>query len=323
MKELAIILLNFNGTADTIECMKSLDASKTSFSYDVYILDNASKMEECNDLMEYVKMRDDFSVCDLNEFLQKDTYGTCLVMSKENLGFAGGNNRVIEKIYREYKYILLLNNDTVIKDDFLEKMIDLMNEDDSVGFSSCRIDNYFDHSILWNAGGSLRPWGLRHYYTEKELSRKPLIFKAEFITGCALFIRSSVISRYGALTDDFFHGEEDFNFCWRMKKNDIKGVCLNQTLVYHKVGTSSKKIGNNIGRTVSYYVMRFVDMKRFYNKYFWVVWKRAITIMLCLKWRRMGISKSDIKKMKDVLRRGSELDKVTKEDMFAIWDMSF
>lgn len=63
----------------------------------------------------------------------------------------------------------------------------------------------------------------------------PDIITAEFITGCALFIRSTIIKKYGGLTDDFFHGEEDFNFCWRMKKNHIKGKCLNKVLVYHKV----------------------------------------------------------------------------------------
>ena len=62
----------------------------------------------------------------------------------------------------------------------------------------------------------------------------PDIIDAEFITGCALFIRSSVIEKYGTLSDDFFHGEEDFNFCWRMKKNHIKGKCINQTLANYE-----------------------------------------------------------------------------------------
>lgn len=42
-----------------------------------------------------------------------------------------------------------------------------------------------------------------------------------------------------------FHGEEDFNFCWRMKKNHIKGKCINQTLVYHKVSATSSKMDYN------------------------------------------------------------------------------
>ena len=46
LKSLAIILLNYNGSSDTIECIESLDNTITNFDYDIYIIDNASRKEE-------------------------------------------------------------------------------------------------------------------------------------------------------------------------------------------------------------------------------------------------------------------------------------
>ena len=66
-----------------------------------------------------------------------------MILSSDNLGFAGGNNKVIQSIYKEYSYVLLLNNDTVVQPDFIERMLDLMNEDREIGFASCRINNYY------------------------------------------------------------------------------------------------------------------------------------------------------------------------------------
>ena len=62
--------------------------------------------------------------------LKKEKYkNNLLILSSDNLGFAGGNNKVIQSIYKEYSYVLLLNNDTVVQPDFIERMLDLMNED--------------------------------------------------------------------------------------------------------------------------------------------------------------------------------------------------
>jgi GT2 family glycosyltransferase len=323
LKDVAIILLNYNGSEDTIECIKSLDSMNTEYGYDVYIIDNDSRKEEAEVLIEYIKRREDFSIC-LEDVPNKgETKGNVLILSNDNVGFAGGNNRIIRAIYKRYEYILLLNNDTVVKTDFLKKMLDLMNEDKEIGFASCKINNYYNRELLWNCGGVLRPWGLRKYYSDAELSRKPEVINAEFITGCALFIRSSIIEKYGALSDDFFHGEEDFNFCWRMKKYHVKGRCINRVLVYHKVNATSNKIGLLPGKVVGYFACRIVDMKQFYSKPLWNVWKLGLTWILKLRWIREGYSKDEIKKMLDILSRVSKQDSIDRDDTLKIWKLTY
>ena len=323
MKELAIILLNYNGTNDTIECIKSLDDSVTDYNYDIYILDNASQKEEIKTLEKYIISRSDFCVYTENEFFNDLKIENSLILSNENAGFAGGNNKIIRTVYKNYEYVLLLNNDTVVHPEFLKKMLNLMNEDKEIGYASCRINNFYDKDLLWNCGGTLKFWGLRKYYTNEELKSKDDVIDAEFITGCALFIRSSIIEKYGALSDDFFHGEEDFNFCWRMKKNHIKGKCLNQTLVYHKVSATSDKNGTQPGKMAGYYANRFVDMKQFYSEPVWKIWKCMLTQILRFRWIRAGYSMEDRKKMLDILNRVSKLNSINREDTLKIWNLEY
>ena len=153
LKSLAIILLNYNGSSDTIECIESLDNTITNFDYDIYIIDNASRKEETDILKRYISSREDFSIYSDDIFERNKVKGNLLILSNDNAGFAGGNNKVIRTIYEDYAYILLLNNDTVVQPDFIEKMICMLNEDPTIGYASCRIDNYYDHTLLWNSCG--------------------------------------------------------------------------------------------------------------------------------------------------------------------------
>ena len=123
LKSLAIILLNYNGSSDTIECIESLDNTITNFDYDIYIIDNASRKEETDILKRYISSREDFSIYSDDIFERNKVKGNLLILSNDNAGFAGGNNKVIRTIYEDYAYILLLNNDTVVQPDFIEKMI--------------------------------------------------------------------------------------------------------------------------------------------------------------------------------------------------------
>ena len=62
LKSLAIILLNYNGSVDTIECIESLDNTITNYEYDIYIIDNASQKEEVDILKRYISSREEFDI---------------------------------------------------------------------------------------------------------------------------------------------------------------------------------------------------------------------------------------------------------------------
>ena len=85
--------------------------------------------------------------------------------------------------------------------------------------------------------------GLRKYYYDNKhrLCVKEHLYKdITFITGCALFFTASTLRKDGGIfIEDFFFGEEDFNFSLTMKKNKRKMACVVNSLIYHKVGAST------------------------------------------------------------------------------------
>lgn len=322
MRDLAIITLNYNGSEDTIECLESLSKCSGQYTYNVFVLDNASNADEKDKLCDWIQNQEGYRTISVEEFKKQEKISdNCLIISDENLGFAKGNNVVIEKIYSMYRYVLLLNNDTVVTHDFIQKMVDFLDSDEETGFASCRINYYYENETMWNCGGCLKPWGVRRYYTQSEIESAGDLIDTEFITGCALFIRSSIVFKYGMLTNQFFFGEEDFNFCWRMKRAGIKGKCLTSPLVLHKVSKSSDKVGEKAGKLAGYYVVRTVDMRQFYPFPLWIIWKRIIVFLMGLKWRRMGFSAKTVKKMKKAIHYYSKNECITKADIFDVWSI--
>jgi len=111
--KVSIIILNWNGLKDTIECLESL--KKITYpNYEVIVVDNDSKGNDADILEERYK-----------NYIR-------VIRNKENLGFAGGNNVAIRQVLKEEKsdYILLLNNDTIVEPNFLEELIKIALQDE-------------------------------------------------------------------------------------------------------------------------------------------------------------------------------------------------
>ncbi|MCI8819850.1 MAG: glycosyltransferase family 2 protein [Clostridia bacterium] len=304
-KELAIIMLNWNGSQDTIECLDSLSVSK--YLCDIYILDNASKPEQLSELESYLNKSDwRFSICSLTGFTDGKTEKTELVLikSEKNLGFAVGNNRVAEKIGKDYKCLLLLNNDTVVPKNSIKNMLEAMGRYKPTALT-CDIRYNYDRSVLWNAGGNFKWYGDRKYFSQKKidkLEKKNIKYiKAQFVTGCALMVDCNYINGYGLLTEKFFHGEEDYNFCYRLKKKKLRvGVDLTSR-IYHKVGQSINRSDDNTKKLKSnivHYTNRVIDYKEFYGSFRWRLWRIFYINLVILKRRLSGLDKGAAKLLK-------------------------
>lgn len=312
-RDLAIIMLNFNGSEDTMECIESLDKQTTGYQFDTYILDNGSTEENYTLLKDYFAKRSDYSIMEYSDEMSL-RLGNCLIHSEVNFGFAKGNNKVTRLVMDSYRYVVLLNNDTVVDALFVDKMLNFLSQHPDVKYASCRINNYYDRSLLWNCGGVVQWWGNKHYFTEAELVNKGSYVPTSFISGCALFLDTQMLSDRGLLTEDFFHGEEDFNFCWRMHRDKVVGACLKETLVYHKVSVSSKKGGVKIGKIAGYYANRIIDMHKFYPTFVWEVWRRLLMLFVWLDCKRKGHSQADVKEILRLIKKYSYNTQLTFAD---------
>lgn len=326
MKNIALIILNWNGTDDTIECLESLEWCEL---YDIFVLDNGSKDEERQKLLDYAqsgKYNKDFIV---NKTITGalEEIGTLKIITLENnLGFAGGNNYIAEAVCHDYEFIMLLNNDTEVTDGAIENMLACIRSNSYIAIS-CDIRNYYKKNTLWNAGGKFTFYGDRKYYSQKKIDdlkkKKITNIQVDFITGCAMLIDASYVIEHGLFTRRFFHGEEDFNFCLKAKKRHGRiGVDL-EAVIYHKIGRTLKHNSSDEQRVfnamVLHYSNRIIDYKEFYPKVIWMLWREFYLLLIFIK--RM-VEERKIKKIflllkqvKKITSCNNEIDKRTFDEI--------
>jgi len=131
-----------------------------------------------------------------------------------------------------------LNNDTVVKPDFLNKLIESAKEDKTIGVVGPKILYYALPYIIWSAGGRFisflgkaRTVGIdeedREQYDEKK--------ERAWVTGCAMLIKKDVFEAIGFLEEKYFSNYEDLDFCVQASKKGFRIVYSPKAIVYHKV----------------------------------------------------------------------------------------
>jgi GT2 family glycosyltransferase len=235
LPRVATIILNWNGLADTMECLASLQ--KLDYpNYDIVVVDNGST---------------DKSV----EVIRKNFPDVTLIENKENLGFVGGNNVGLHHtLNRDVDYVLLLNNDTIVDSRFLVELIKVLEVDRKIGIASPLIFYYDTPDEIWAAGAAIN-WA--NGFTERLRAGDTAddgepVFDVDFVSGCALLAKREVIEATGLLDADFFLYYEEIDWCVRAHKKGYRIVCVPQARIWHKV---SKSIGVS-SPLVSYYMTR-------------------------------------------------------------------
>ncbi len=182
----------------------------------------------------------------------------------DNRGFTGGNNAGINySLNHNYKYSLLLNNDTFVEPNFLEILVRYLAENPAAGAIQPKI--YFNHnrSLLWNGGSWFNPWMGNDYVegTGKTRSKTSESLKEpDWLTGCALMIRNDVIKKVGLLDESLFMYYEDVDYSFRIKESGYALIYHPESVIYHIAGASTraKKKGKEgfLDPIVHYYLVR-------------------------------------------------------------------
>jgi GT2 family glycosyltransferase len=221
----AIIVLNWNGKDDTAECLESL-RKVTYPNFKVLLVDNAST---------------DGSV----ELFKRDHPDIELLVNEKNLGFAGGNNVGIRRALEEgADYLLLLNNDTVVCPDFLGGLVDIAEGDPRVGIVGPKICFYSDPEKVWSAGGRINMFTGRIGNDGEGLPQKDLrgTKEVDYVSGCALLIKSGVARQIGLMDEDYFLYFEETDWNMRARRQGYVCAVNNGSRILHKSGAAVKKI---------------------------------------------------------------------------------
>jgi GT2 family glycosyltransferase len=276
-----VVILNWNGTADTILSVQSV-RNQTHKDYHIYLADNGSEPEQREHLVSHLGGSADIT------FMLFDT----------NLGFAKAHNKVFKHILENTgaDYIALLNNDAFAEPDWLAKMLQLC-EKSSPGMVSCKMLFYEQPGKVNNYGhkmlntGEILPigWG--------ESAEAPFNTRTNAgASGGACIYSCAMLRDIGMFDEYFVTGYEDAELGARAMVAGYKLEIEPNAAVLHKVGASISKI-----RSYNYALKLQLDIIYTYFKLMpigcilanlpWVVSRTAVIIVLFALWGRWGYIK--------------------------------
>lgn len=224
-----IIILNWNNASDTIDCIESV-CQQSEQSFHLYVVDNASNESDRNLLVNYLQGKTKLT------FIQNDS----------NLGFGLAHNEIFEKYIfsKDYKYVILLNNDTTVEKDWLKYLIICAGEMQAQ-MVSCKMVQFEKRDRINNLGhkfqntGDILPIG----NNEPENKFNKRFFNAGPSGGAALY-DVNMLKHIGVFDTYFFCGYEDAELGLRGVLAGYKAVVEPNSIVFHKVSASVDKVRN-------------------------------------------------------------------------------
>jgi len=223
------IILSYNGKDLTLACLDSVRKSVYD-SFKIVVVDNASQDGSAESIDEKFT----------NEINSQDLI---LIRNDRNLGFAGGNNVGMRfAIDNGADYILLLNNDTIVDENMIAALVDVCEKDSGVGIVGPKIYYFDPPDQIWFAGAEIllhrglsRHVGIR----EKDTGQHDETAESDYITGCAMLVRRSVIERIGFLDPVYQMYSEDADFCMRAKHSGFRIRYVPAGKIWHKISAAT------------------------------------------------------------------------------------
>ena len=230
--DLSVVIVNYQTFELTKNTINSILDYDYPFSLEIFVVDNASSDDSLAKLKDYFKDKVKF------------------IASKENKGFAAGNNQALR--LATGKYQLLLNSDTIVWQGTLENIYDYMENNPDVGACGCRV--LLENGELDKACKRSFPnvknsfFRLFHIPTKSKDDNYNLtdlpdgeVYEIDCLTGAFMFMRKEALDVAGLLDETFFMYGEDIDLCYRIKKSGWKIVYYGKSKITHLKGASSKK----------------------------------------------------------------------------------
>jgi len=255
---LSIIIVNYNTKDLLVQCLSSIFKHLVDLDFQIIVIDNYSQDESVKEVeIRYPKVK--------------------LFANTTNKGFAKANNQGLREMGGEFA--LLLNPDTIVREEAIDKMVEFMKENDDVGILGPKIINpdgslqasafsyptLIDdiilgfHSNLFFTGKFISHYHSRLYH----LPDHP--FRVDWVSGACLMIRKKTIEDIGLLDERFFLFAEDLDWCLRAKNGGWKVIYFPRACIVHYGGQSTKK--NLQIKIWSFYFKRFYFAKKYRGRF--------------------------------------------------------
>jgi GT2 family glycosyltransferase len=255
MDKIAIGILNWNQPELTITTITSLQKIiHPGFEYHIFLLDNGSNDNSFDQFTQ----------------LYSHNKSITLLKTKQNLGFVGGNNYILETAKKQhFDYYLLINNDVEVKSNFLSILHKYLKQNSNISLVGPKIyfapgfefkKNLYQPSdlgkVIWFAGGVI-DWD-NIYCTHRGIDQidvgqfdTPLI-NPDYLTGCCLFFTHQLISKLKKFDERYYLYLEDAEFSVRAKRLNFNIAYVPDSVIWH-INSGSSTAG---GKLHDYFITR-------------------------------------------------------------------
>lgn len=230
MKDVAVIIINYNTSTYTLACIQSVMAKTSSaISFQIIVVDNNSQLSDYKNLNEKFPIQDNIS----------------LHRSEINTGFGGGN--MFGAQFANADYLLFLNNDATLQNDCLNILHRYMENNLSVGV--CTAQNFneggeqvpsFDHNKglrrLLFGRGYLERTNPKLYPKRKQVYSEPI--EVNWVNGAFLFFRNEAFIKIGGFDPNIFLYWEEMDLCHRLREKGYSSVLQPEAKLLHYQGAS-------------------------------------------------------------------------------------
>jgi len=249
MIDLSIIIVNWNSKDVLKDCLNSIYKSRFNSEYEILVVDNGSSDNSA-------------------EVIEKQFPHVRLIKNKENAGYAQANNQAIGE--SKGRYVLLLNPDTIILNNAIEKMVDFLSKNKDIGIlgpkifrrdGSLQISCYRFYSLssLFSTKILFTRFGKGWFYKNFDYNQTK---EVDVVAGACLLIKREMIKNVGLLDERFFMYSEEADWCFRAKKSGWKVVFYPEAEIIHLIGASSENIQEEMD------VEAYRSQTKFFNKHF-------------------------------------------------------
>ena len=233
--KLSIVIVNYNVRYFLEQTILSVLKSVVNFDYEIFVVDN-------NSTDDSLKM------------LEQKFPAINIIANKENVGFSKANNQAIRMASGEY--ILLLNPDTIIQEDTLQKCMNKMESDANIGGLGVKMYDGAGNFLPESKRGFPSPLaafakmsGLAKVFPKSKIfGQYHLSFlnrdqshEVNVLSGAFMFLRKSVLDKVGLLDEDYFMYGKDIDLSYRIKQAGFKNYYFAETSIIHFKGESTKK----------------------------------------------------------------------------------
>lgn len=266
-----VILLNWNGWRDTLECLESLFKSNHS-AFSVIVCDNASSDNSVAEITQWANKAlgsEAFTTFTKEQLASGSglTHATRLVLvtNGANLGFAGGNNVGVRLALNspECEYVWLLNNDTTVDTNALGNVLARAEADPSIGLCGSTLVYHHDQQMVQALGGATfnrftgRSKHIGAFSARSDVPTDPAATERamSYVVGAAILVRRAFLEQVGLMQEDYFLYYEEIDWCTRGKGKFRLGYAPN-SYVFHKEGASIGTAASGGSALSTYYLFR-------------------------------------------------------------------